>query len=76
MGHHDLGWWGFVLAVLALLIAYPLSLLANLTSPFIKNWWAERSVTSIRKRIDKLERQLQDYEGEREWNDFESLLSG
>jgi len=59
--HRDLGWWGFVISVVALLGAYPLSLLANLTSPALKNWWAERSIASTRKRIDKLEKQLAEY---------------
>jgi hypothetical protein len=59
--HKDLGWWGFVISIIALLSAYPLSLLANLTSPALKNWWAERSVASTRKRIDQLERQLAEY---------------
>ncbi len=54
--HRDLGWWGFVISIIALLGAYPLSLLVNLTSPALKNWWAERSIASIRKRIDKLEK--------------------
>jgi heme A synthase len=59
--HRDLGWWGFVISLMALLGAYPLSLLANLTSPALKNWWAERSIASTRKRIDKLEKQLAEY---------------
>lgn len=58
----DLSWWAFVLSVLALVGAYPFSLLANLTTPLLKNWWAERSVASIDKRIEKLEKQLADYE--------------
>jgi hypothetical protein len=58
--HHDLGWWGFVLAVIALAMAYPLNVFANLTSPVLKNWWAERSTASMRKRIVVLEKQLDD----------------
>jgi hypothetical protein len=60
--HHDLGWWGFVLGIAALVLTYPISLLANLTSPAIKNWWAERSVASLQKRIRKLEQQLAEYD--------------
>jgi hypothetical protein len=53
--HHELGWWGFVLAVVALVLAYPLDVLAHLSSPIIRNWWAERSLKSLQKRIEKLE---------------------
>jgi len=60
--HHDLGWWGFVLAVVTLFLAYPLDVLAHLTAPVVKSWWAERSVASMRKRIEKLENELADYE--------------
>jgi hypothetical protein len=60
--HHDLTWWAFVLSVVALVGTYPLSLLANLTSPAIKNWWAERSAASTRKRIEKLEKELRECE--------------
>src|SRR5438445_11974470 len=56
--HRDLGWWGFVISIIALISAYPLSLLANLTTPSLKNWWAERSTASLTKRIGKLEAQL------------------
>ena len=69
--HHDLSWWAFVLSVAAIVSAYPLSLLANLTSPAIKNWWAERSVTSTRARIEKLEKQLADYEQSKELSELE-----
>jgi hypothetical protein len=56
--HKDLGWWGFVIAVVALLLAYPFSLLANLTSPTVKNWWAARSRAGLQKRIRTLAREL------------------
>jgi hypothetical protein len=55
MSVHDPGWLGVVLGVLA---GYFLSVLANLTSPSLKNWWAERSKKSTKKRIEKLEAQL------------------
>jgi hypothetical protein len=54
----DPGWWGFWISILALLGAYPLSLLANLTSPRIQNWWAARSRASLEKRIAQLEAAL------------------
>jgi hypothetical protein len=60
--HHDYGWWGFVIAIVGLGLAYPIDVLAHLTAPIVKNWWAERSVASMRKRIEKLEKQLADEE--------------
>jgi hypothetical protein len=60
--HKDLGWWGFVIAIVTLILAYPVDVLAHLTSPMLKNWWAERSVASLEKRIEKLDKQLADYE--------------
>jgi amino acid transporter len=68
--HHDRDWWALVISIVALAGAYPLSLLANLTSPSLKNWWAERSVAAIRERIQQLEKQLEDYE------QYEQLTEG
>ena len=56
--HHDLSWWSFVLAALALVLMFPASIVANLVTPRLKNWWAERSESSIRRRIEKLESEL------------------
>jgi hypothetical protein len=60
--HKDLGWWAFVISVVALVLVYPLEVLAHITAPWWKNWWAERSIASTRKRIDKLEKLLADNE--------------
>jgi hypothetical protein len=38
-----------------------LEVLAHITAPKWKNWWAERSAAATRKRIEKLEKQLADY---------------
>jgi hypothetical protein len=48
--------------ITALLSAYPISLVANLTSPAVKNWWSERSTAALRRRIAKLEGQLAEYQ--------------
>jgi hypothetical protein len=72
--HHDLGWWAFVISIFALMAAYPLDLLAHLTSPLVKNWWAERSIRSLKARIDKLERQLAQCDNVREISDGEYHL--
>jgi len=55
---NDKATWGIVLAIVAITLAFPLSLLGNLVTPKFRNWWAQRSVTAVRERITKLERQL------------------
>jgi hypothetical protein len=60
--HHDSSWWALVLAILALVLMLPLNLFANLVTPILKSWWAERSAAATRKRIAALEKQLSDYE--------------
>jgi hypothetical protein len=64
--HHDLAWWGVFLGGLALVLMFPANIVANLVPPKLKNWWAERSVASTRERIEKLKKQLADYEQHRE----------
>ncbi len=54
----DLGTWGVIIGIIALVLAYPLSLLANITSPRLQNWWAARSRRSLAARIKVLESQL------------------
>lgn len=54
---HDLGTWGFFIALAALLLAYPLDVLAHLTSPKIRDWGAARSIASLQKRRDVLSTQ-------------------
>lgn len=56
--HKGLDWWGFVLAVAALILAYPLEVVAHITAPKWKDWWATRSRTALEKRILELEWKL------------------
>jgi hypothetical protein len=53
--HHDLGWWGFWIT---LGLAYPLSVLANLTTPILKDWWAARSRAGLQNRVRTLTTKL------------------
>jgi|SRR5580692_1391914 hypothetical protein len=55
--HHDSAWW---LGIIALVLMIPANLLANFLTPVLKNWWATRSIkiTSLKKRIEKLETSL------------------
>lgn len=59
---HDLAWWGFALAVLGLVLMIPASMLANMLTPKLMNWWAQRSEASLRKRIKMLEDKLAEFE--------------
>jgi hypothetical protein len=58
----DLGTWGFILSLLALILMYPVGLLVNLSTPHIRDWWAGRSRSETIKRIEILEKWLQDAE--------------
>jgi hypothetical protein len=58
----DVGTWGIVLGALALLLAVPLSIIGNILTPKFLNWWAERSIESLQKRIDKSEDRLREYD--------------
>jgi hypothetical protein len=49
---HDTATW---LAIAALILAVPLSVVGNLLTPILRNWWAQRSVASLQKRIAELE---------------------
>lgn len=55
---HDLSVWSFILAIAALMLALPVSLAANATTPKIKDRLAERSEESLKQRIAKLESEL------------------
>ena len=72
--HHDLGWWGFVLSVIALILLVPLNLLSNILTPKIQNWWAERSLANTRRRIQRIEEDLIEYQEMSEVDD--QILSG
>jgi len=55
---HSTGWWGIFLSAVAILLAIPLSVVGNLLTPRLRNWWAQRSVNSLRNRIINLEKRL------------------
>lgn len=54
----DLGLWGLIVGIAAILLTVPLSMLGNILTPRFLNWWSERSVSSLSRRIMRLERQL------------------
>ncbi len=58
---HDLQWWGAVTGIAGFVIAMvmiPVSIFAPIFVPKLLNWWAERSVASLCKRILTLEATL------------------
>jgi hypothetical protein len=71
---HDIGWWGFVLAVVTLVLAYPLDMLAHLTSPIVKDWWAARSREALKRRIAKLREYQEDAQKVEEMTVGEDLI--
>ena len=60
--HKELGWWGFVLAIATLILSYPIDVIAHLTSPILKNWWASRSRSALEERIKSLKAELGEME--------------
>ena len=59
---HDLAWWSFLLAIIGLILMFPTGIAVNIVTPKLQNWWAERSQSALKKRIDTIEQQLKDYE--------------
>jgi hypothetical protein len=48
---HDLS-WGVLIGLAATI---PLSIVANILTPKVVNWWADRSEANTRKRIEQIE---------------------
>ena len=55
---HSATWWGIFLSAAAIILTIPLSVVGNLVTPALKNWWAARSEASLKKRIANLEAML------------------
>lgn len=70
----DSGTWGIVLAILAIVLMYPVGLLINLTTPLVQNWIVTRSKASLINRIAKLENQLVELEKTPVITDVENYL--
>jgi len=54
--------FGDKLGIFALLLAYPLDVIAHLTTPMWRNWIAKRSLGSLINRISTLEKTLAELE--------------
>lgn len=53
--------FAFWIGLISLILALPLAVLGNLISPYVKNWYAEKSVHRTEKRICSLKSQLEKY---------------
>jgi hypothetical protein len=62
----DLSWWSFVLAVAALLLMLPGSMLANMLTPVFISWMGRWSEAGIRRELTKAENKLAEYEAKYE----------
>ena len=63
----DLGEWGFILSLLALLLMYPVGLIVNISSPKLQDWFAGWSKDRLLARIDKLQTTRQWIKTFRSW---------
>ena len=60
--HYDRTTWGLILAVAALVLMIPANILSNILTEKLRNWWATRSQSSLRSRIEMLESELAELE--------------
>src|SRR6267142_6869181 len=63
--------WTIGLWIAALVLALPISMLANIFTPKVSNWWSERSIASLKLRIAKLESNLATVQETPPWSPFE-----
>lgn len=54
----DLGTWGFILSLVAIVLMYPVGVLINITSPKLYNWYAGRSTDKAAERVTALTEKL------------------
>lgn len=63
--------WTIGLWIAALILAFPISITANIFTPKILNWWSARSIASLKQRIAKLESNLAAVQPIPTWSPFE-----
>ncbi len=49
---HDVGTWGLILAVVALILTIPLGIVSILLAPKVQLWWFLRSVKGNANRLN------------------------
>lgn len=68
---HNAGTWGVILGVVAIILTVPLGIASNLIAPKLQNWWAARSLASLRERITEVEKEFRPIEEARPFTQFE-----
>jgi hypothetical protein len=61
--HKSVDLWALVVGIAGLFLAYPLAVLGHIHAQWWRDRFAERSLKSLNKRIEKLEKQATEYEG-------------
>jgi hypothetical protein len=60
--------------IAALILTFPISIIANISTPKILNWWSARSIASLKQRIAKLESNLATVQAIPAWSSFEHCV--
>ena len=73
---HDVGTWGLILGIAAIILTIPLGIVANLLSPKIKLWWLLRSTKGTANKLASLTRYRDHLEKELVFTPFEEAMWG
>jgi hypothetical protein len=71
---HDLGTWGFILSIAALLLAIPLGIAATLLASKLQVWWFVRSVRGTANKLISLTEHLEEIKGEPLFSPTETMI--
>src|ERR1700678_1516272 len=66
--------WNKVFDVVAVALAVPLSVAANLLTPRIRDWYSTTTQRRLRKRLSALEQEYEDVENEPLWSRAEAEI--
>jgi hypothetical protein len=73
--NYDRTTWGLIIAVAALVLAVPLSVIGNLITPYLRDWWSRRSAASLKERIATKEKELHRISALPEMTEHEELVT-
>lgn len=71
---HDIGTWGFIATVVALILALPLGIIGTLVAPKVQLWWFLRSVKGKAGKLVALVEYRQKIEKEPLFSPTEALI--
>jgi hypothetical protein len=71
---HDVGTWGLILAVVALILAVPLGIVSILLAPKVKLWWFLRSVKGNANKLISLTEYREGLEREPLFTPMEEIM--